>query len=101
MQSVRLTDEEIKNSITQEMLEKAMVASKSEPDMTDPDAPDFSELLIEEVKRRGRPKKTETKKSINVRFSTDVLAAMRRLGRGWQTRIDDVMREWLSTHGLL
>jgi len=47
--------------------------------------------------KRGRPKAAETKEAVNIRFSPDILAAFRATGRGWQTRINDALREWLET----
>ena len=48
---------------------------------------------------RGRGKqKTPNKVSTTVRFDADVLNAFRAGGRGWQTRINDALREWLETH---
>jgi len=47
--------------------------------------------------KRGRPKARETKEAVNIRFSPDILAAFRATGRGWQTRINDALREWLAT----
>jgi len=48
---------------------------------------------VENMRRRGRPKSAAPKEKINVRLSPDVLAALRATGRGWQTRIDAVLRE--------
>jgi len=50
---------------------------------------------------RGRPAgsiKTDTKQAVTVRYSPDVLAAFRGMGAGWQTKMDDALREWLRTH---
>ncbi len=33
-----------------------------------------------------------------VRFDADILAAFKATGKGWQTRINDALREWLKTH---
>jgi uncharacterized protein (DUF4415 family) len=68
-----------------------------EPDMTDPDAPDFSHEMRAELKRlRGRPRGTGRKTATSIRIDTDVLSAFRATGRGWQTRMNDVLRAWLS-----
>jgi len=53
------------------------------------------------LKRRGRPTgsvKADSKQAVKLRFDPDVLAALRATGRGWQTRVNDVMREWVKTH---
>lgn len=47
-------------------------------------------------KRRGRPPVRSPKKPVNIRLSQDVLAAFRADGPGWQTRIDNALREWLE-----
>ena len=51
--------------------------------------------------RRGRPigsTKADSKQAVKLRFDPDVLAALRATGRGWQTRVNDVMREWVKTN---
>ncbi|PRC94329.1 BrnA antitoxin family protein [Solimicrobium silvestre] len=53
------------------------------------------------VARRGRPVgsvKADAKQAVKLRFDPDVLAALRSTGRGWQTRVNEVMREWVKTH---
>lgn len=51
--------------------------------------------------RRGRPvgsTKAAPKVQTAIRFDPDVLAAFRAAGPGWQTRMNDALREWLRTH---
>jgi uncharacterized protein (DUF4415 family) len=33
-----------------------------------------------------------------LRLDVDVLMALKATGRGWQTRVNDAMHEWLETH---
>lgn len=42
---------------------------------------------------RGRPKKENRKINQTLRIDPDVLEAYRRLGRGWQARINQVLRD--------
>jgi uncharacterized protein (DUF4415 family) len=42
---------------------------------------------------RGRPPKADRKVSQNLRLDPDVLEAFQREGKGWQTRINQVLRE--------
>jgi uncharacterized protein (DUF4415 family) len=49
-------------------------------------------------RKRGRPKLENPKVFTGIRFNADVLEGLRALGKGWQTRVNDVMREWLKTH---
>jgi uncharacterized protein (DUF4415 family) len=46
--------------------------------------------------KRGRPKAPVTKISTTIRLDADVLEALRATGRGWQTRLNRVLREWLK-----
>lgn len=50
------------------------------------------------AKRRGRPVGSR-KEQVAIRFDHDVLAAFRAAGPGWQTRMNDALKEWLRTHG--
>jgi uncharacterized protein (DUF4415 family) len=49
------------------------------------------------VRRRGR-QKAPTKERTTIRLSRDVLDRFRASGRGWQTRMDAALREWLDSH---
>jgi uncharacterized protein (DUF4415 family) len=44
---------------------------------------------------RGRPKSTAAKQQISVRLDPEVLAALRAAGPGWQSRINDLLRQAL------
>jgi len=51
---------------------------------------------IEAYRRsRGRPAGSN-KEQVAIRFDKDVLAALRATGKGWQTRVNEVMREWVK-----
>ncbi len=43
--------------------------------------------------RRGRPAKPDRKVNQTLRIDPDVLEAFRQEGKGWQTRINQVLRE--------
>jgi uncharacterized protein (DUF4415 family) len=43
--------------------------------------------------KRGRPKLASAKKPVSLRLDPDVLAHFRRSGRGWQSRINAVLRK--------
>ena len=47
---------------------------------------------------RGRPPSAAPKQRITIRLSPDVLAKFKAAGRGWQTRVDAALRDWLETH---
>ena len=47
--------------------------------------------------RKGRgPQKAPTKELISLRVSRDVLGRFRETGEGWQTRMDEALREWIE-----
>jgi len=51
-----------------------------------------------QARRRGRPSgstATVRKVPTTIRFDPDVLDGLRATGRGWQTRANDALREWL------
>ena len=60
-----------------------------------------ADILPESMKRaigaRG-PQKAPRKQSTTIRFDADVLAALKATGKGWQTRVNEAMREWVKTH---
>jgi uncharacterized protein (DUF4415 family) len=46
------------------------------------------------IVRRGRPPLTNPKQAVKLRLDADVLAACRKTGAGWQTRINaDLLRK--------
>ena len=42
------------------------------------------------------PQKIPPKVSTTIRFDADVLAALKATGKGWQSRVNQAVREWLS-----
>ena len=75
------------------------------PTYFDPDdAPDLSqgdwpEIIAKVPVRRGRPPLEKPKVSTTIRLSPDVIDHFKAGGRGWQTRIDLALREWIGKHG--
>ena len=57
--------------------------------------PELSEKL---AKRRRGVGRTAVKVPTTIRFDADVLAALKASGKGWQTRVNDAMRDWIKTH---
>ena len=54
----------------------------------------FGPTAAESIRRgRGRPAKVDKKVNQTLRLDADVLDAYRQQGRGWQTRINQVLRE--------
>lgn len=49
-------------------------------------------------RKRGRPAGSATKEQVAIRFDHEVLEAFRSAGPGWQTRMNDALKDWLRTH---
>jgi len=48
--------------------------------------------------RIGRPPSSRPLKvPTTIRFDADVLAALKASGRGWQTRVNEMLREWVKS----
>jgi len=52
----------------------------------------------EKLLRRGRPKAEVTKTPIKLRLDPDIIEAFKASGRGWQTRMNEALRDWLKSH---
>ena len=75
------------------------VADDIEPPQDDA-APDAAEQLLAAAsrKRAGRPAGSGSKDAIALRLDRDILTAFRASGPGWQTRINQALRDWLREH---
>ena len=51
-----------------------------------------------QAKIMGCPKAAITKERIATCVSPDVSDLFRATGKGWQTRMDDALRDWVKTH---
>ncbi|MCE2969093.1 MAG: BrnA antitoxin family protein [Burkholderiales bacterium] len=47
---------------------------------------------------RGRPKSANPKQLVSVRYSPEVLAYFKSTGEGWQSRMDGVLKQYVSRH---
>ncbi len=57
-----------------------------------------SEVKKSFKKSLGRPKAEDPKKPISIRLSSDVLDYFRATGKGWQTRLNEVLQEYVASH---
>jgi len=64
----------------------------------DPDTYELGEEKLKHLRRVGRPKSASPKVQLTVRYDADVVSAFRASGPGWQTRMNDALRDWLETH---
>jgi uncharacterized protein (DUF4415 family) len=59
--------------------------------------PESLQTTLLGLKGRGK-QQSPTKVSTTVRFDSDVIEAFRASGRGWQTRMNEALKEWLKEH---
>jgi uncharacterized protein (DUF4415 family) len=89
-----------------------MAKSKPNPELIDDENPEWTQadfarsrpayewfaergLPVPKPRHRG-PGRKPRKTLVSVRLSPDVLAGLRATGRGWQSRVDAALREWLA-----
>ena len=47
---------------------------------------------------RGRPRLESPKVLVSIRYDADIIERFRASGEGWQTRMNDALRDWLRAH---
>jgi uncharacterized protein (DUF4415 family) len=80
------------------MEEDAIITASA---MADPDARPYTDeewAAVKPLLRRGRPPLQNPKVHTGLRLDADVLEAFKAGGRGWQTRINEALKDWLKTH---
>ncbi|HYN60124.1 MAG TPA: BrnA antitoxin family protein [Rubrivivax sp.] len=91
---------------------------KPNPELADDDAPELTAQWFEKAKpaskvlpplfgkssaaellkpRRARPTLEKPKEHVNIRLDADIVQAFKSKGRGWQTRVNSALREWLRS----
>ena len=71
------------------------------------DAPELTDAFFDQAEiaqgpkiiRRGRPKLDNPKRSVTLRIDADVLAFYRDTGPGWQSRMNDRLRDAMTSGG--
>jgi uncharacterized protein (DUF4415 family) len=67
--------------------------------LTDPDNPPLTNAELQQFRRtRGRPQGSGKKEQVTLRLDADILEQFRATGNGWQTRINDALRDWVKQH---
>ena len=67
--------------------------------------PDAQPLTAKQLKSmvpmralRGRPKSANPKQLVSVRYSAEVIEYFKSTGEGWQSRMDGVLRQYVTRH---
>ena len=80
----------------------------SKKDWEDLDSPPLSEEMLSRMrpvkeqhpnipKRVRGMQKTQTKIPVSIRLSPEVLVYFKSKGKGWQTRLDDALKEYVNS----
>ena len=72
-------------------------AARSDPDAL-PLTPKQLKAMVPLRSVRGRPKSENKKLLVSVRYSPEVVAYFKSTGEGWQSRMDRVLRQYVTRH---
>ena len=72
-------------------------AARSDPDAL-PLTPRQLKSMVPLRTLRGRPKSDNRKLLVSVRYSPEVVAYFKSTGEGWQSRMDEALREYVEQH---
>ena len=65
----------------------------------DTDTFELTEQQAGQLRRMpGRPRQAVTKESVALRLDPEVLTYFRATGKGWQTRLNEVLKDWVRHH---
>ncbi len=59
-------------------------------------APQEGKAAFRKALKRGSPKASATKISTTIRLDAEVLEAFKATGHGWQTHLNQVLRDWVK-----
>ena len=72
-------------------------AARSDPD-AQPLTPKQLKEMVPLLTLRGRPKSANKKLLVSVRYSPEVVAYFKSTGEGWQSCMDEALREYVEQH---
>ena len=85
---------------TEKETQRIRAGIAADPDTHELTDAEMAELrpLAEMRRTAGRPKAEATKERVTIRLSPEVTAFSRATGKGWQTRLDAALREYVDAH---
>jgi uncharacterized protein (DUF4415 family) len=75
---------------------KEWVDPDDAPELTDSFFEQADEYVGDKLIRRGRPPVSSRKILLSVRYSAEVVEFFRSTGEGWQSRMNDVLKEYVT-----
>jgi uncharacterized protein (DUF4415 family) len=64
----------------------------------DPDTYELTDEQLTQLRPVGPPRAQKTKERVTIRLSPEVTSFFRATGKGWQTRVDEVPKEYVESH---
>ena len=80
---------------TEQEDKRIRASAKADPD-AQPLTPKQLKAMIPLRVLRGRPKTANAKQLVSVRYSPEVLEYFKGTGEGWQSRMDSVLRQYVT-----
>ncbi|SOB78458.1 Uncharacterized conserved protein, DUF4415 family [Marinobacter sp. LV10R510-11A] len=76
------------------------MSNSTDPEMIDTDSPEWSDAMFAKAKlsEARRPKSKSPKQSTTLRIDEDVIEFFKSGGSGWQTRMNEALRQYVSEH---
>lgn len=78
--------------------DKAITAAARSDTDAQPLTPKQLKAMVPIRALRGRPKSENKKLLVSVRYSPEVIAYFKSTGEGWQSRMDGVLRKYVTRH---
>ena len=90
-----------------------LMNAKPNPELIDEENPEWTDEMLAQAKpmvevdpelvalsksARGRPKSENPKILLSMRYSPEVVEYFKSTGKGWQTRMDEVLRNYVASH---
>jgi uncharacterized protein (DUF4415 family) len=100
--TVNLTDwDKLKSLTDEEIIQDTDSPSTCENDWTTAFiSRSASELHVQTTKRKRGTNKLPVKEQVAIRFDSEVLTYFRSTGKGWQTRMNEALKEWVREHAV-
>ena len=70
----------------------------SQKDWNEAEIPELTTSEMSRKQGQRGSQKSPTKQAVSIRLSTEVVEFFKKGGKGWQTRVDDVLREYVGSN---
>jgi uncharacterized protein (DUF4415 family) len=63
-----------------------------------PETGELSDNMIQKLRPISKVKRVTTKQLVSLQLSAEVVAYFKATGKDWQTRVDEVLKEYINSH---